>query len=193
MTERGPKIQPLEFSEETFEILEIHNYHIHKLSGSSINDLKNGGRKFWSSRHHNLPIERSHGRSIEVAIHPERLFLPNSAHQTYFEQLRMVKEYSKELSSRLPGVKADLATASEWAEIAFQHFDKFGELILGKDFGNFHYTRTKTVWEDQSHAIVGYFSPLYNLQTPAIAVNSIPDEFRGKHIEVATLIIPEAA
>jgi len=147
------------FAPEAREALEKEGYVIYPLTGQSIKSLQESGRKFWSTWHKNYPdFEALASIRSEVAINPNRLFLPESNRKTLVEQEAMVEEFSKELGRKIKGVKAIIGEAPDYIELAFSHLDATSEYLFGKKY-NFDYARTKTATVGSHVPNVGNFHP----------------------------------
>lgn len=145
------------FSQEAREALEKQGLVIYGLTGQSIKTLRDSGRKFWSRWHEDLPDFEALGSMYsEVAINPNKLFLPESNNKTLSQQEDMVEKFSKELGKKVQGVKAIIGQAPDYAELAFAHFDATEEYLFGAKY-NYDYVRTKTPTSGSNVANVGRF------------------------------------
>ena len=145
------------FSSEAREALEKEGYVIYTLTGQSIGSLRELSRKFWSTRHEDLPeFEALPSRFSEVAINPNKLFLPGSNRKTLAEQEAMVAEFSRKLTQKVKGAEAIIGEAADYVEFAFSHLDATSEYLFGKKY-NFDYARTKTSTVGSQVAGVGCF------------------------------------
>lgn len=145
------------FSDETKAALNAAGYRaIYPLTGKSLRDLKEAGRPFSSDWFVNEKFGVLPSRLSEVAIKPDRLFLPNSNNKTLEHQEALVRKFSEELRGRIPGVEAILGEAPDYAELALAHFGQTGERLFGER-DNYGYTRTKTGTGGSAVADVGCF------------------------------------
>lgn len=120
---------------------------IYPFTGLSIRNWREKGKPFWSTWYQDpqfAEFENMPSKLSEVAINPNQLFLPNSNRKTLEEQEAMIKRFSKELATKVPGVKAVIEEAPDYVELAFQHLERTGEYLFGKKY-NFYSTRTKTI------------------------------------------------
>ena len=173
------------FSPEVRKALEKEGYLIYTLTGQSIKSLREAGRKFSSTWHKGYPdFEALTSRLSEVAIDPNKLFLPDSNNKTLVEQEKMVEEFSQKLSKKVEGVEAIIGEAPDYVELAFVHLDATGEYLFGKKY-NFDYARTKTQAGGPCVVRVGYFRPDYGLYV------SFWDRVHGYgNVWAASLVVP---
>ncbi len=147
------------FSAEQREALEKQGFVIYGLTGQSIKTLRDAGRKFWSTWHQDpqfADFEALGSMHSEVAINPNKLFLPNSNNKTLKQQEDMVEKFSQKLGKKVQGVKAVIGQASDYEELAFAHLDATKDYLFGaKD--NYDYARTKTSTSGSHVADVGDF------------------------------------
>ena len=145
------------FSAEQREALGKQGFVIYGLTGQSIKSLRDSGHKFRSDWHKSLPdFEALGSMHSEVAINPNRPFLPKSYNKTFTEQEDMIDKFSEELEKRVKGVKAIIGQASDYVELTFAHLDSTKEYLFGtKD--NYDYARTKTPTSGSFVARVGNF------------------------------------
>lgn len=134
---------------------------IYPLTGETIADQKEKGRKFWyitSSDNNSLLAVRSLMGDIAVDPRPNKFFLPKSNNLTLDQQLEMVAEYSYTLQRKLTtdSIEAILGQAPDYSALSFAHLDATEERLFGKNYG-FNYTRTQTPVGESSVAVVGYF------------------------------------
>ena len=151
------RVEIKRFSKEQKEALEKQGFVIYGLTGQSIKTLRDAGRKFWSTWHKELPdFEALGSMHSEVAINPNKPFLPKSNNKTLAQQEDMVGKYSAEVAKKVPGVKAIIGQAPDYVELAFAHLDSTKEYLFGaKD--NYDYARTKTPTSSSGVADVGDF------------------------------------
>jgi len=170
------------FSQEQREALEKEGYATYELTGQSIKSLREQGNPFWSSWHEGYPkLEALISRRSEVAINPKQLFIPGSNHRTFLEQQAMVKRFSKDISTRIPGVEAVLGEIPDYAELVF--LSPAEQRLFGEKY-NYNYTRTKTrIVSDV--ADVGDFRPVRGLRV----CRWLPD-IRDVNLFAAPLVVP---
>lgn len=140
------------FSPEQREALEKEGYVIYELTGKTIEDLRgvvgNYHQPMWLQYD---PIDKSvKSKTSEVAINPEKLFLPESDNKRFTEQKSLVAEFSEDISTKIPGVEAIIGEAPDYVELAslsrlFRH--------------NMNYIRTQT--EISSGLVYVYVGNLY--------------------------------
>lgn len=173
-------------SQEALQGLEKEGYLTYELGGQSIRSLKEQGRRFNSDWHKgNLKFEALISKKSQVAINPKQLFLQNSNRKTYGQQEEMVKEFSEELSRRIPGIEAIIGEASDYIELAFRHLDETSERLFGEKY-EYYYTRTKTPIEGPFLAIVGYF----NAKTSIDVKRCHRDDDGANNVWVCPLVVP---
>lgn len=173
------------FSAEQKEALEKQGFVIYGLTGQSIKTLRDSGRKFWSTWHNSLPdFEALGSMHSEVAINPNKLFLPKSNNKTLAQQEEMVGKFSEELGKKVTGVAAIIGQAPDYVELAFAHLDVKKEYLFGaKD--NYNYTRTKTPTSGSSVAHVGLFRAVRGLD-----VNDWDADDGDGFVHAAPLVVP---
>lgn len=148
------------FSPKSKEALVGKGYVIYLLRKQSIVMMRTAGRRFYASLiGGDLPKDVLNLVSMqsEVAINPNRLFLPNTNFKIQEEQEEMLGRFSQELQRQIPGVCAILGEAPDYLDIVFQHLDITGEKLFGER-QDFHYTRTKTRTVGRHGIIVGHHS-----------------------------------
>lgn len=120
-------IQVDRFSEEALEALEFNGYRVYELTGQSVASLRKRGKKFHTTQlfEQSPSLITLTSRNSEIAIKPSRLFLPKSA-RFFEDQVRMVDKYSKEVSKKMPGVKAVIGELPDYIELAYAHLDLTG-------------------------------------------------------------------
>ena len=107
----------LRFSSEQTEELKKRGFIIFELTGQSITSIK-ASRNFFSSYWHNgKDIEHVTSKNSEVAINPERLYLPYSGNLTLPDQLLLTDRYSKNVSQEIPGVVAVIGSMADYLEL----------------------------------------------------------------------------
>lgn len=158
---------------------------IYGLTGQSIKTLRDAGRKFWSTWHNSLPdFEALGSMHSEVAINPNKLFLPKSNNKTLAQQEEMVGKFSEELGKKVRGVAAIIGQAPDYVELAFAHLDVKKEYLFGaKD--NYNYARTKTPTGSSGVADVGDFSADVGLDVRDWVAGS-----GGDGVHAAPLVVP---
>lgn len=173
------------FSAEQKEALEKQGFVIYGLTGQSIKTLRDSGRKFWSTWHKNYPdFEALGSMHSEVAINPNKLFLPESNHKTLAQQEKMVEKFSQKLRKKIPGVKAIVGQAPDYVGLAFAHLDSTKEYLFGaKD--EFDYARTKTPTGGSVVAGVGSFDA-----ADGLGVNDWGAGFGDGFVHAAPLVVP---
>jgi hypothetical protein len=145
------------FSKEQKEALEKQGFVIYGLTGQSIKTLRDSGHKFWSTWHKELPdFEALGSMHSEVAINPNKPFLPKSNNKTLAQQEDMIGKFSEELGKKVLGVKAIIGQAPDYVELAFAHLDSTKEYLFGAK-NNYDYARTKTPTSSSDVAGVGSF------------------------------------
>lgn len=174
------------FSAEQKEALEKQGYVIYGLTGQSIKTLRDNGRKFWSTWHNELPdFEALGSMHSEVAINPNKLFLPKSNNKTLAQQEEMVGKFSKELGKKVvKGVKAVIGQAPDYVELAFAHLDSTKEYLFGEK-DNYDYARTKTPTSGSYVADVGLFNAFRGLDVHSWHAGGGADD-----VHAAPLVVP---
>ena len=190
--EAGKENSPLgesAFTPEQRHALERKGYFIYRLTGQSITTLRDAGHPFWSnlSGSTRFKIETISSLHTEVAINPQRLFLPNSNKRTMDVQLAMVAEFSEEIGREVHGTVAILGNDSDYAEVVFAHFTHTRQLLFeAKDaFDISNYTRTTTRIGGPSFVIVGGLDKNHGLFVSRMDC----DEGRG-NVWAAPLVVP---
>lgn len=159
---------------------------IYPLSGQSLRSLREGGRKFWTDWHKDSPdFENLTSRLSEVAINPNKLFLPKSNNKTLEQQEEMVKKFSEELRGRkrILGIEAVMGEVPDYTELAFLHLDATEERLFGEKY-NYDYARTKT-GVGSGVALVGRFYADFGL-----CVDSWRPGSGGGGVWAAPLVVP---
>ncbi|MCX6792326.1 MAG: hypothetical protein NT149_04815, partial [Candidatus Gottesmanbacteria bacterium] len=173
------------FTPEQSKALERKGYIIYPLTGQSIASLRDAGHPFWSTWHKGESFETLSSLRTEVAINPNRLFLPKSNGKTLDEQLSMVVDFGKEIGGEVTGTTAILGGVSDYAEVAFGHLDRKGQRLFDKNF-NYDYARTITPTGEFSVAIVGCFNDDHGLR-----VGDLPQGGSGDgHVWAVPLVVP---
>ncbi len=174
-----------EFTPEARKSLEDKGYIIYPLMGQSIETLRDGGKRFWSTWHKDFPeLEEMKSRLYQVAINPEQLFLPDSNRKTLKEQEQMVKKFSRSLE--VDGVEAIVGEIPDYAELAFSHFDATGGRLFGQVY-DYNYTKTVTSTGGSDVAHVGRFDA-----DSGLAVFSWNRGEGRDDLFVAPLVVPKA-
>lgn len=175
------------FTDEQKDALKKIGYTaIYPLSGQSIKGLRESGRKFWSTWFKDYPdFENLTSRHSEVAINPNKLFLPNSNNKTLEQQEKLVEKISTQLRGRqrILGVEVIIGEAPDYTELAFLHLDATGERLFGEKY-NYNYARTKTT-VGSGVASVGYFDADYGLY-----VNCWNPDSGNDYVWAAPLVVP---
>jgi hypothetical protein len=123
LEEKAP-VEIKRFSKEQREALEKQGFVIYELTGQSIKTFRDAGRKFHlRPLHTDYPFEVLGSIQSEVAINPDKPFLPISGYKIQDMQEKMVDEFSEELGKKIKGVKAIIGQHSDYTELAFKHFD----------------------------------------------------------------------
>lgn len=136
----------LQFSDQSKEALIKLGYRIYPFTGQSIKSLREAGKPFWVTWHQDYhDLENFPARLSEVAINPDpkKFFLSESNNRTLEQQIKLMEEFSKKLTTRIPGVKAVLGEAPDYIELVFAHLDKSGVRLFGEKYDH-NYTRTVT-------------------------------------------------
>lgn len=134
---------------------------VYSLTGETIADQREKGRKFWyvaESDNNSLVAVRSLQGDVAVDPRSNKFFLPKSNNLTLDQQLEMVAEFSHKLQRRLKtdSVEAILGQAPDYTELAFLHLDATGERLFGEKY-DYNYTRTVTPTVGSHVAVVGRF------------------------------------
>lgn len=124
------------FFPEAHQFLAKEGYLIYPLTGRSIRLLMKEGRKF------DLPVfyegvadpKKQISRSSEVAIKPEKLFLPETKDKSIAEQFIMTEEFSRELRKKVKGIRAIVGEVADYAELTFRHSDQTGSNLFGLNY-----------------------------------------------------------
>jgi len=173
------------FSPEQREALEKEGYLVYGLTGQSIKALRDSGRKFWSTWHEKFPdFEALVSMQSEVAINPDKLFLPRSNNKTLKQQEDMVGKFSQELGKKVPGVKAIIGDAPDYVELAFQHLDAAKDYLFGVKY-NCDFARTKTPVRGSGVACVGYSGA-----DDGLYVSYWNADIGGGDVHAAPLVVP---
>jgi hypothetical protein len=176
------------FTPEQRSALKSKGYVMYPLTGQSIASLRDAGCPFWSTWHTGKPFETAASLHTEVAINPNRLFLPKSKGKILDEQIAMVAEFGKKIGREVPGTTAILGSVAEYAELAFAHLDRKGQRLFGKDF-DYEYTRTTTLIGGQPLlTIVGQFRDNYGPH-----VDILHPGLSNIHVGAAPLVVPTSA
>lgn len=173
------------FSQEAREALEKQGFVIYGLTGQSIRSLRDSGHKFLSTWYKGLPdFEALGSMHSEVAINPNKPFLPKSNNKTLTQQEEMVGKFSEELGKKIKGVKAIIGQAPDYVELAFVHQDSTKEYLFGAK-NNYHYARTKTPTSSSNVVHVGYFNAGHGL-----GVRDWDRDFGRDVMHAAPLVVP---
>lgn len=156
------EVTPIEvrrFSDEAKAALEKEGYVVDTLTSQSIATLRSAGKPFWSTWHKDYPqFEALTSMSSEVAIHPEKLFIPKSNNRTLAKQEDLINKFSQELGKKVPGVDAIMGGMADYVDLAFAHLEATGDRLFGEKY-NYNYARTNTPTVGAGVAVVGNFGP----------------------------------
>jgi len=174
------------FTPEQRKALKKQGFVIYDLTGQSIRTLRDSGRQFWTTWHKDFPdFEALGSMQSEVAINPNRLFLPESNNKTLAQQQEMVSKFSKELGKKVRGIKAIIGQAPDYVELAFRHLDETGDYLFGAKY-SYDATATKT---PKSGSRVVYVVGKFDADNGLIV--SYWNILAGHgHIRVAPLVVP---
>lgn len=115
-------------------------------------------------------IELISSARTEVAIMPDRLFLPESNRKSLEEQQRLTDDFGKTIEREVPGVFARLGSVAEYAELALAHARSTGGSLFGHEHGYCN-ARTNTIAGKTGSVIFGD----YYVDGPLIGRWSIND------------------
>lgn len=135
---------------------------VYPLTGETIADQREKGRKFWyiaESDNNSLVAVHSLRGDVAIDPRPNKFFLPKSNNLTLDQQMEMVAEFSHKLQRRLKtdSVEAIMGQAPDYTELAFSHLDATSERLFGEKY-DYNYARTQTPTVGSSVARVGDFS-----------------------------------
>lgn len=156
------------FTDEEKEALKkVRLTAIYSLTGETIVDQIEKGRKFWhvaGSINSSLLTLRSFQGDVAVDLRPNKFYLPKSNYLALDEQLEMVDEYSHDLQRKLrtSSIEAILGQAPDYTELVFAYRDATGKRLFGYKY-NFSYTRTQTSTAGSSFANVGNYGAVMGL------------------------------
>lgn len=183
------------FSDEAREALTREGFVIYELTGQSIRNQREAGRKFWSTWHQAKDyeaFETQESMHSEVAINPNQLFIKDSSNRTLRQQEDVISKFSRDLGKKIKGVEAVMGNAADYVGLAFAHLDETTkaenpEYLFGKKY-DYNYARTKTpVRFAGGVADVGHFDAVYGLDVDGW----IPG--RGSsNIFASPLVVPKA-
>ena len=169
MIEGSPKeVVPVEvrrFSDEARDALINAGYIIYALSGQSVRNHYEQGRKFSSTWHRYDQYEAFENKASmisEVAIKPRTPFIPDSNNKTQKQQEDLIIKFSNDLSVEIKGVEAIMGEAPDYVELAFAHLDSTGDRLFGENY-DYNCARTKTLTSSSSGVLVGDFRDDYGL------------------------------
>lgn len=177
------------FEDEAREALTKEGYVIYTLTGKSIRDQKQEGRKLWLRWNQNGQyehLETKGSMTSEVAVKPDALFIPTSYNNTLEQQENLITKFSTDLRKKVKGVEAIIGEAPDYVELAFSHLDATGESMFGEQY-NYTYVSTKTPTVGYHVAIVGYFDEVNGLSVG----HWNRDEGKG-HVFVSPLVMPKS-
>lgn len=164
----APEYLPLgieRFSEGQREALRKQGLtFFYEFKGKSIGTLRDiEGCRFGTTWHKAFPyLEALPSMRSEVAINPNKLFLPNSNNKGLDQEEEMVKEYSWELERKVQGVRAIIGQVSDYAELAIAYQKSTGGSLFGKK-ADFVFARTKTPTRDSNVADIRDYGEGYGL------------------------------
>lgn len=146
------------FSDADRKELERLGLVIYKLKGKSIEELARDGiiSSIWQNNEPSLLKLTS--RSTEVAINPQKLYIPDSGGKTLAEHIRMLSQYKKEIAEQayIPDASVIIGGAPDYIELAHEHFKATGKRLFGKPY-EYRFT-TSTTTDDSWIVIVGQFT-----------------------------------
>ena len=176
------------FSLAQKELLKQEGGFIIPSNGETINDLKKRRKKFWTKQQEDFPLLKTFpSLRSEIAIFPDRFYLPKSNNKTFREQEAMVVQFEQELKEQydLEKVKAVLGNTPTHAFIAFSYHAETGKRLHGKEY-NYAYVRTKNPPAINPRIVdVGFFSDQNEL-----GINCHPEQ-NDYLVYAAPLILPK--
>ena len=119
------------FSPEAHRAIEEARLPIFTLTGKSIVDLRQSGILVvpkWPDQEY---LETLPSRKSEVTV--ERLYPKNTFNKPMSQQQRLIKEYSRELSTRIPDVEAIIAEAPDYVELNSLWIKRYGTPLFEYD------------------------------------------------------------
>lgn len=151
------------FSDGAREALLKKGFVIYELTGKSIQNHREEGRKLWSVYAESKAIDTIASRKSEVAVHPaansllltkrkevsadesedtEKMSAVESVSFSVQEAM-VLFTYTKALRESVPDVHAEVGSVADIVEVVFAHYAASGERLYGKEYNNL-FTRTKT-------------------------------------------------
>ncbi len=174
------------FSPEARQTIEKAGGIVAKLTGLSIKNLELTGFRFYKVGHSaDFGFEYLPSRESHVAVFSKELFLPHSQGKTLDEQETMVAQLSMSLAERIPGVKAIIGQAPDYAELDYQCLTATGRHLFDPELCNFS-VRTKTPIDANLVADIGPADPVKGLKLGGWFSQREPDS----SIVVVPLIVP---
>lgn len=163
---------------------------IYPLTGETIEQQKDSGRKFWyvaDSENASMLVLPSLRGDIAVDPRPDKFFLAKSNSKTLDEQVEMIAEYSHKLQRKLKtdSVEAIIGQAPDYTSLAFTHLDTTGERLFGENYG-YNYARTLTPTFERDVALVGHF-----YADSGLFVGSLGRDDRDGSVFAVPLVVPK--
>lgn len=174
----------IKFTGEQKALLKNKGYAIFLIAGHSIKELKEKGLSVISEWHKGLKIEGRKSRTSEVAIKLDNPFLPNSSNLTTFKQLVMTSKFSSEMAKEIPGVRAVVGSASDYAEIYKLHSEKQLVSLFRYGTGNTYAITTDLTREGNSIFVGEHYSE-------NVIVSYRLNKNGDSDIKVLPLVIPD--
>ena len=119
----------MKFTTKTKQQLKKQGYIIYQLEGKSLIDMDMKSKPFLTSWQWDQDFAKIKGRKMEVAINPDKLFIPESFNQTLNDCKKLIDNFKAP-----KGTKAELLSISEVCEILFQHFKKTHKRLTSEDY-----------------------------------------------------------
>lgn len=177
------------FRPESLGALRGAGFTIFELSGKCILDFGNrvshSHLATWREDH--AAILKQPSRMTQIAVDLNNLLLPDSC-KPFKEQQKMVEEFSRKLSGRVPHVRAIVGGVADYVDLTMNARDSISGLrLFGERYGNL-LTRTTTPLYKDLIAVGCYYSDDYGL-----TVVSYPPEEVGanRNVWIAPLIVPQ--
>lgn len=123
----------IRFSAEVRRGLEGEGYVIYELTGKSLPQLEQEGRDIGILKYLvGLGWESIVSMESEVAVNPNKLFLPKSFNQRWEKQQKMVAGFSRKLQKGVSGqVRAMVGTAADYVELYSLYRQATGIRLFG--------------------------------------------------------------
>lgn len=175
------------FSSEQRRILENRGYRFFFLDGDSLSELQSSQMGASLSLDiESKPHDRyDQGRSTEVAVPGDFSYFDNSYSETYNQQNERVAQLSHRLSYEIPGVKAIIGSAADYASILIQ--DQFRGRFYGHKLeSSTNYIRTSSSAEGTENSIIIFLPTPNVVRTTAYGRSNSHERVR-----VIPLIIPD--